>query len=62
MPEDTVTSEKERNLFSRVFGPLMITIGISGIILGFALSTQGGYAESGLTLLDVTIDLVIILL
>tara|TARA_B100000686_G_C16784654_1_gene974390 strand:- start:2486 stop:2977 length:492 start_codon:yes stop_codon:yes gene_type:complete len=41
MPEDTVTSEKERSLFSRVFGPLMVTIGISGIILGFALSTQG---------------------
>ena len=32
--------KETRSLFSRVIGPLMVTLGICGVILGFALSSQ----------------------
>ena len=34
-------NDKTRSLFSRLIGPLLLTMGICGVILGFALSSQG---------------------
>ena len=34
-------NDKNRSLFSRLIGPLLLTMGICGVILGFALSSQG---------------------
>ena len=34
-------NDKTRSLFSRLIGPLLLTLGICGVILGFALSSQG---------------------
>ena len=34
-------NDNTRSLFSRLIGPLLLTMGICGVILGFALSSQG---------------------
>ena len=34
-------NDKTRSFFSRLIGPLLLTMGICGVILGFALSSQG---------------------
>ena len=34
-------NDKTRSLFSRLIGPLLLTMGICGVILGFALSSPG---------------------
>ena len=33
--------EPRRSLFSRILGPALVTVGITGVILGFALSNSG---------------------
>jgi hypothetical protein len=35
------SQEARRSLFSRVLGPTLVTVGITGVILGFALSNNG---------------------
>ncbi|HJM28167.1 MAG: hypothetical protein QF596_06240 [Acidimicrobiales bacterium] len=40
MAENEVKENESRSLFSKVLGPLMVTVGIVGVILGFALSSQ----------------------
>ena len=37
---DKITRPK-RSLFSRILGPTLVTVGITGVILGFALSNNG---------------------